>query len=115
METTTVEATVVEPVVERTTTIALEPKMETQIDPQPCSSTEVVVRETVVEEVAPLRSAPMLESRPRAVVGLELLDDELIDLAVVSLNMEFWRHTEQWSRYATSTPSTLVVMSTSVD
>jgi hypothetical protein len=50
----------------------------------------------VVEEVAPLRSAPMPESGTSIRRGLELLADELIDPAVVSLNMESWCRTEQW-------------------
>jgi hypothetical protein len=28
--------------------------------------------------------------------GLELLDDNIVDLGIVTRNMESWRHTEQW-------------------
>jgi hypothetical protein len=48
----------------------------------------------MIEDVAPLRSAPMPETGLSSCGGLELLDDDLIDPAFVSLSMESWHQTE---------------------
>jgi hypothetical protein len=42
----------------------------------------------MIEDVAPLRSVPMPETGSSSCGGLELLDDDLIDSAFVSLSME---------------------------
>jgi hypothetical protein len=55
------------------------------------ASTQVVVREEMIEDVAPLRSAPMPETGSSSCGDLELLNDDLIDLAFISLSMESWR------------------------
>jgi hypothetical protein len=62
METTTFEVTTTELAVKQMMTTAPEPGEETQVNPQPGSITEVVVREAVVGYAAPLRLAPMSES-----------------------------------------------------
>jgi hypothetical protein len=103
METSVLE-TVTEPAVEVTTatapgsvtTVAPEASAEARIDPQLEASTQFVVREAVIEEAAPLRSAPMPETGSSSHGGLELLDDDLIDPAFVSLRMESWRWMENW-------------------
>jgi hypothetical protein len=59
-------------------------------------STDVVVHEPEIEEATQIRSAPMLETTSTSRGGLELLDDNLIDPAVVTLSMESMRHIEQW-------------------
>jgi hypothetical protein len=113
VEAATVEATTTEPVVEQVTTTAPEPRVEIQVDPQPSSSTEVVVREAMVEDAAPLHSAPMSEAGASSHRGLELLDDELIGPAVVCPRT--WSHgvaRSSGSRYILSTLSSLAVMST---
>jgi hypothetical protein len=48
----------------------------------------------MIEDVAPLRSVPMLETGSSSHRGLELLDNDLIDPAFVSLSMESWHWTE---------------------
>jgi hypothetical protein len=96
METTTVEAATAEPAVEQTTTSARKPKVQTQVESQPGLSSKAMVREAMVEDATPLRSAPMPETGTSSCGGLELLDEELIDPTVVALNLESWRHTEQW-------------------
>lgn len=68
--------------------------MEIQVDPQPGSSTKVVIREMMIEDAAPLRSALMLETGTLSRGGLKLLDDEVIDPFVVSPNMESWHRME---------------------
>jgi hypothetical protein len=55
------------------------------------ASTQVVVREAMIEDVAPLRSALMPETGSSSCGDLELLNDDLIDLAFISLSMESWR------------------------
>jgi hypothetical protein len=78
------------------TTVAPKLRMGTRVDPLSGSSTYVVVREPIIEEVAPIRSAPMPEVTSSSRGGLELLDDNLIDPTAVARSMESWRHTEQW-------------------
>ena len=104
METATVETEPTEPVAGATaaaapglgTTVAPELSTEARVDPLPEASTEVVVCEPIIEEAAPLRSAPMPEAASSSRGGLELLEDNLVDPAVVALSMESWRRTEQW-------------------
>lgn len=88
IEATNFEPVAIEPAEVETTTLAPEPRVKPQVHPQPGSSTEVAARELVIEQEAPLRLALMQESGTSSHGGLELLDDELIDAAVVSLNME---------------------------
>jgi hypothetical protein len=70
------------------TTVAPEASAEERAEPHPQESTQVVVREVMIEDVAPLRSVPMPETGSSSCGGLELLDDDLIDSAFVSLSME---------------------------
>jgi hypothetical protein len=55
---------------------------------------DVVIREPIIEEATPIRSAPMPEATLSSRGGLELLDDNLIDPAVAALKMESWRRNE---------------------
>jgi hypothetical protein len=104
METTTVEAEPTAPVAatiegatpELGTATTLEVRVETQVDPLPGASTNVVIREPVIEEAVPIRSAPMSKTTSTSRGGLELLDDNLIDPAVVAQSMDSWHRTEQW-------------------
>jgi hypothetical protein len=63
-------------------------------EPHVEADTQVVVREAMIEDVAPLHSAPMLETGSSSRGGLKLLDDDLIDPAFVSLSLESWRRME---------------------
>jgi hypothetical protein len=104
METAATETMATRPVAEAAmvtaprpgTTVAPELSAEARVDPHPEASTNLVVREAVIEEAAPLRSAPMLETGSSSRGGLELLEDDLVDPAVVSLSIESWRCTQQW-------------------
>jgi hypothetical protein len=104
METAIVETEATKPAVEVVTatapgsgtTVAPEANAEERADPHPEASTQVVVREAMIEDVVPLRSAPMLETGSSSRGGLELLDNDLIDPAFVSLSMESWCRTENW-------------------
>jgi hypothetical protein len=71
-------------------------RVETQVDPLPGASTNVVIREPVIEEAVPILSAPMSKTTSTSRGGLELLDDNLIDSAVVAQSMDSWHCTEQW-------------------
>jgi hypothetical protein len=96
METTAVEKMAIKPVAEATTattpgqgtTIALEPSAEARVDPHPKTSTEVVIRKAMRKDVAPLCSVPMLETGSTSRRCLELLENDLIDSAFVSLSIE---------------------------
>jgi hypothetical protein len=57
---------------------------------------DVVVREPIIEDAALIRSVPMSPTTSTSRGGLELLDDNLIEPAVVAQSMESWRRTEQW-------------------
>lgn len=102
METAAVETLATEPAAEAVTviaprlgtTIAPEPSAKARVDPHPEAGTKVVIREAMIEDVAPLRSAPMPETGSSSCGGLKLLDDDIIDPAFVSLSMELWRCTE---------------------
>jgi hypothetical protein len=102
METAAEETVTSEPVVEVVTAtapgsetlVAPEASAEAPVDLQPEASTQVIVREAMIEDVALLCSAPVPETRSTSRGGLELLDDDLIDPAFVSLSMESWRRTE---------------------
>jgi hypothetical protein len=104
METATGEATPTEHVVEPTTSTALrsmtltapKPSTEARVDPQPEAGTEVVVREAMIEDAVPLRSTPMPETGTSSHGGLELLDDELIVSAFMSLSIWSWRRMKNW-------------------
>jgi hypothetical protein len=78
------------------TSTSLEPGAEARVDPQPKAGSEVIIREVMIEDAAPLRSAPMPETGISSRGGLELLNDDLIDPAFVSLSMESWHRTENW-------------------
>jgi hypothetical protein len=104
METTTMETEPTTPVAEVTegvapemgTAVAPEVRVETHVGSLPRTSTDVVVREPKIEKVASIRSAPMSEATSTSRGGLELLNDNLIDPAIVARSMESMRRTEQW-------------------
>jgi hypothetical protein len=80
------------------------------VDPQLEASTQVIVREVMIEDVASLRLAPMPETGTTSRGGLELLDDDLIDPTFVSLSMESCAIQRTRSRYVVSTLSLLVFL-----
>jgi hypothetical protein len=83
--------------------IAPEPTEEVRDDPLSEASMDVVVRSPEIQDVEPIRSAPMSEAAPTSRGGVELLSDDLIDPATVARNLESMRQTEQWMKVRDST------------
>jgi hypothetical protein len=67
-------------------------------DVLPESSLEVVARSPKIQDVEPIRSAPMSEAAMTSRGGLELLADDLVDPAIVARNLEAMRRAEQWMK-----------------
>jgi hypothetical protein len=70
----------------------------------PESSLEVVVRSPEIQDVEPIRSAPMSEAATTSRGGIELLGDDLVDPAVVAHNLEAMRRAEQWMKVSYQYP-----------
>jgi hypothetical protein len=58
----------------------------------------VVVRSPEIQDVAPIRSAPMTEATKKIRDGLELLADDHVDPATVAQNLESMCRVEQWMK-----------------
>jgi hypothetical protein len=71
---------------------------EVRDDVLPESSLEVVARSPKIQDVEPIRSAPMSEAAMTSRGGLELLADDLVDPAIVARNLEAMRRAEQWMK-----------------
>jgi hypothetical protein len=56
---------------------------------------EVVVRSPEIQDAEPIRSAPMTEAAASSRGGVELLADNLVDLATVARHLEAVRQAEQ--------------------
>jgi hypothetical protein len=65
----------------------------------------MVVRSPEIQDVEPIRSAPMSEAAATSHCGLELLVDDLINPAMVACNLESMRWAEQWMKVCDSTLS----------
>jgi hypothetical protein len=59
---------------------------------------EVVVRSPEIQDAEPIRSAPMTEAATSSHGGVELLANDLVDLATVARHLEAVRQAEQWMR-----------------
>jgi uncharacterized membrane protein len=59
---------------------------------------DVVVRSPEIQDVEPIRSAPMSEATATSRGRLELLADDHIDQATVARNLESMRRAEQWMK-----------------
>jgi hypothetical protein len=59
---------------------------------------EVVVRSPEIQDVEPIRSAPMTEAAASSRGGVELLADDLVDPATVARHLEAVRQAEQWMK-----------------
>jgi hypothetical protein len=62
------------------------------------SNLEVVVRSPEIQDVEPIRSAPMSGTATTSPGGIELLADNLVDPAVVARNLEAMHRAEQWMK-----------------
>jgi hypothetical protein len=76
--------------------IAPEITEEVHDDTLPDSS--IVARLPEIQDVEPIRSAPMSETAATSRGGLELLADDLINLVMVARNLESMRQAEQWMK-----------------
>jgi hypothetical protein len=55
---------------------------------------EVVIRSPEIQDAEPIGSAPMSEDATSSRCGIELLADDLVDLATVARHMEAMRQAE---------------------
>jgi hypothetical protein len=67
-------------------------------DVLPESTLEVVVRSPEIQDAEPTHSAPMSGAATSSRGGIELLADDLVDLAVVARHLEVMRQAEQWMK-----------------
>jgi hypothetical protein len=65
---------------------------------QPEPALEVVVRSPEIQDVEPIRSAPMTEAATSSRGGVELLADDLVDPATVARHLEAVHQAEQWMK-----------------
>jgi hypothetical protein len=70
----------------------------------PESSLEVVVRSPEIQNTELIRSAPISGATTTSRGGIELLADDLVDLAVVARNLEMMRRAEQWMKVSCQYP-----------
>jgi hypothetical protein len=59
---------------------------------------EVVVCSPEIQDAEPIHSLPMSEAATSSRGGLELLADDLIDLATVARHLEAVHQAEQWMK-----------------
>jgi hypothetical protein len=64
----------------------------------PESTLEVVIRSPEIQDVEPIRSAPMSGAATNNRGGIELLADDLVDPAMVARHLEAMRQAEQWMK-----------------
>jgi hypothetical protein len=69
---------------------------EAAVQPEP--TLEVVVRSPEIQDAEPIRSAPMTETTTSSHGVVELLADDLVDLATVARHLEAVRQAEQWMK-----------------
>jgi hypothetical protein len=65
---------------------------------------EVVVRSPEIQDMEPIRSAPMTKAATSSCGGIELLADELVDPATVARHLEAMRQIEQWMKVSSRHP-----------
>jgi hypothetical protein len=58
----------------------------------------VAIRSPEIQDVEPIRSAPMSEAATSSRVGVELLADDLVDPATVARHLEAVCQAEQWMK-----------------
>jgi hypothetical protein len=70
----------------------------------PKSAMEVVVRSSEIQDVEPIRSAPMSEAATSSRGGIELLADDLVDPAAVERHLKAMQQAEQWMKVSDHHP-----------
>jgi hypothetical protein len=73
-------------------------------DALPKPALEVVVRSPEIQNVEPIRSAPMTEAATSSRGEIELLADDLVDPATVARHLEAVRQAEQWMKVSSHNP-----------
>jgi hypothetical protein len=73
-------------------------------DALPEPALDVVVRSPEIQDVEPIRSAPMTEADTSSRGGIELLADDLVDPATVARHLEAVRQAEQWMKVSSHNP-----------
>jgi hypothetical protein len=73
-------------------------------DVLPEPALEVVVRSPEIQDAEPIRSVPMSEAATGSRSGIELLADDLVDLATVARHLEAVRQAEQWMKVSSRHP-----------
>jgi hypothetical protein len=68
------------------------------------SALEVVVCSPEIQDVEPIRSAPISRAATSSRGGIELLADELVDPAAVARHLEAMRQAEQWMKVSCRRP-----------
>jgi hypothetical protein len=76
---------------------------EVHDDALPETTIDVVVRSSEIQDVEPIRSAPMSKATAASRGGLELLADDHINPMTVARNLESMRRAEQWMKVCDST------------
>jgi uncharacterized membrane protein len=77
---------------------------EERDDVLPESTLEVVVRSLEIQDVEPIRSAPMSGATTSRCGGVELLAVDLVDQAAVARRLEAMRQAEQWLKLSCRRP-----------
>jgi hypothetical protein len=70
----------------------------------PESNMKVVVCSPEIQDVEPIRSAPMSGAAMSSRGGIELLADDLVDLAAIAHHLEAMRQAEQWMKVSCRYP-----------
>jgi hypothetical protein len=73
-------------------------------DVLPESTLEVVVCSPEIQDAEPIRSAPMSGAATSSRGGIELLADDLVDLAAIARHLEAMRQAEQWMKVSCRRP-----------
>jgi hypothetical protein len=78
--------------------------MEERDDVLPKSAMEVVVRSPEIQDAEPIRLAPMSEAATSSHGGIELLADDLVDLAAVERHLKAMQQAEHWMKVSDQHP-----------
>jgi hypothetical protein len=70
----------------------------------PESTLEVAVRSPEIQDEEPIRSAPMSGPATSSSGGIELLADDLVDLAAVARHLAAMRQAEKWMKVSCRYP-----------
>jgi hypothetical protein len=79
------------------------PEITEEVHDDALPESSIVVRSPEIQEVEPIRLAPMSETATTSHGGLELLADDLIDPAMVARNLESICRAEQCMKVCSST------------